>query len=77
MRYCKVIAVDLFRRVLRYCGGVAVDCTHLTVTSQTRTGNSDQLGQTLLLVSHADDNIHMDMDNDGVNVIIFEHQHCG
>ena len=60
---------------MRYCGVVAVDCTHLTVTSQTRTGNSYQLGQTLLLVSHADNNIHMDMDKDRVKVLIHEHQH--
>ena len=60
---------------MRYCGVVAVDCTHLTVTSQTRTGNSHQLGQTLLLVSTADDNILLDMDKDRVNVIIHEHQH--
>ena len=76
MEYCKVVAVDFFRWGLRYCGVVAVDCTHLTVTSQTRTGNSYQLGQTLLLVSTADDNILLDMDKDRVNVIIHEHQHC-
>ena len=50
-----------FRWGLRYCGVVAVDCTHLTVTSQTRTGNSYQLGQTLLLVSHTNDNNQMDI----------------